>query len=150
AMSMNRIVSTRSALNAKPRLLSVTGYPSNFASWRTGAGSRLDMSNRMRAKGSGRSGCMLGKVTGVAADDERWRLKSATGPSSVVSERIDEAISNGSPSVDSPSVMCTTVGGYDVRCEATHASSVDFARRSAAHIGVPPTGTARLHRGHRN
>src|SRR5215467_13484572 len=96
------------------------------------------MSKRIRANASGRSDSELGKVTGFAAVDDRCRLKSATGPSDVLSDRIDEAMPNGSPSVDSPSVMCTTVGGYELRCDVTHVSSVAFARRSASHIGVPP------------
>ena len=78
------------------------------------------MSKRIRAKGSGRSDSVPGNVTGLAADEERCRLKRDTGPSAVVNVRIEDAISNGSPSVDSPSVMCTTVGGYECGCAATH------------------------------
>ena len=78
---------------------------------------------------------------------EMWQLKSSRPPSCVDRARRLAASVDGSPSVDSPSVMLITMGGKLYACAVTHGCSVLCASLSASHIGVAPAALASNHTG---
>ena len=80
-----------------------------FRAWVAGEGREMWYSERAKPSGSELSSI------GYSIFDERrvemWQLNKSTAPSSVPSDMICWPISFGSPSLDSPSVRCRTVGG---------------------------------------
>src|SRR5262249_6537845 len=111
--------------------------PRLVAAFRVSGGTTLDMLKRVFANSFGRLAASAGYSILDVRCEEMWQLNNSTLPSDERRSVIDLASVVGSPSVDSPSVMCKTTGGYPFGCSLNHCSMIFFVCFKAAHIGVP-------------
>src|ERR1043165_4095634 len=128
-----------SPLKTNPLEPSTALTPSWAAAARKLLGSLLEISNSERANPSGRELSSGGYSIFADRRVEMWQLNKSTAPSSVPSDMICCPMSFGSPSLDSPSVRCKTVGGNPRGCSDNQACRMSLARASASHIGVFPS-----------
>src|ERR1041384_2277212 len=128
-----------SPLKTNPLEPSTALTPSWAAAARKLLGNLLEISNSERANPSGRELSSGGYSIFADRRVEMWQLNKSTAPSSVPSDMICCPISFGSPSLDSPSVRCKTVGGKPRGCSINHRSRISFAFPRASHIGVLPS-----------
>src|SRR6185369_14474011 len=138
-----------SPLKTNPLEPSTALTPSWAAAARKLLGSRLEISNSERANPSGKEFSSVGYSIFAERRVEMWQLNKSTAPSSVPSDVICRPISLGSPSLDSPSVRCKTVGGNPRGCSNNQRSMISFALPRASHIGVFPSDDGWIQTGYR-
>src|SRR5918994_4980648 len=128
-----------SPLKTNPLEPSAALTPSWAAAARKLLGSLLEISNSERANPSGKELSSVGYSIFAERRVEMWQLNKSTAPSSVPSDMICCPISFGSPSLDSPSVRCKTVGGNPRGWSTSHCSRISLTFRKASHMGVFPS-----------